>query len=521
MSENHHDTLDQNEQQYRLIFDHAALGIFTFDKNGRIYSCNPSFVEIMGSSTGALIGLDLLNLSDTRVVQAVENALAGKTAIFEGDYLSETGNKLTPLRVIFNSLFSEDGGIDGAMGIVEDITEKRQAQEERDKLEAQIRHAQKMESIGRLAGGVAHDFNNMIAIINGYAEIMRDSLSPSDPVYPFLNEILGAGWRSAALVRQLLAFARKQAISPVNLNMNDVVASTLKMLQRLIGENIDLVWKPGSSLWVVKMDPGQVDQILANLAVNARDAISDVGKMTLETKNVVIEEDYCKKNTFFLPGSFVMLAVSDNGCGIDKKGRERLFEPFYTTKPRGHGTGLGLSTVYGIVKQNNGFINVYSEPGNGTTFRIYIPAIVKPKSAVEDESRTADVISAGTETILLVEDEEKLLLLFKNQIESLGYTVLAANSPQKAITMAMDYQGGLDLLVTDVIMPEMNGKDLSRELSARCPGIRTLFMSGYTEDAIAHHGILDKGLHFINKPFAMIQLSQKIRSVLDGPDILI
>jgi len=396
-----------------------------------------------------------------------------------------------------------------------DVTERKRAEKDREKLQSQLNHAQKMESVGKLAGGVAHDFNNKLAIINGYAELAMEMIDPSDPLHETIQEIHTAGKKSADIVRQLLAFARKQTISPVLLDLNDTISSMLKMLQRLIGENIDLAWHPGNNLWFVKMDPSQVDQVMANLAVNSRDAIPDVGKLTIETKNAIVDEDYCNSNPEAIPGRYVMLTVSDDGCGIEAEVMDQLFEPFFTTKEIGKGTGLGLPTVYGIVKQNNGFINVYSEPGEGTTFKLYFPSEVTENSVLQSAKDSSGEIPVGSEAILLVEDEPPILKMGREMIKRLGYTVLTAENPSNALRAALEYDGKIDLLITDVVMPEMNGRDLSSQLVKNHPGLKTLYMSGYTADVIAHHGVIDKEVQFIQKPFSLKDLAVKVREVLE------
>ncbi len=386
---------------------------------------------------------------------------------------------------------------------------------ERDQFEQQLRQAQKMESVGRLAGGVAHDFNNMLSLILGHAELALEGLGPTSPIRNDIREIVKAGQRSADLTHQLLAFARKQTISRKVLDLNDAITRILKMLGRLIGEDIDLLWKPGKDLWPVHMDPAQIDQILANLMVNARDAIDGAGKITIETAKAEFDEIYCETHAGYQPGHYLMLAVSDNGCGMDKETTERLFEPFYTTKEVGKGTGLGLATIYGIVKQNDGFINVYSEPGRGTTFRIYFPAHLSGITPNESTDQPPEA-QTGTETILLVEDEASLLKLAKKQLEQLGYTVLATSSPQAAIQLASDHEQKIHLLMTDVVMPEISGREVWESLQETCPDLKCLFMSGYTANVIAHHGVLDDGIHFLQKPFAADALAKKIREVLDA-----
>ncbi len=386
---------------------------------------------------------------------------------------------------------------------------------ERKKLEAQFLQAQKMEVVGRLAGGVAHDFNNMLQTILGYNELVLDAPGISGPMRENLLEIQKAAKRSADLTRQLLAFARKQTVSPKVLDLNDTVEGMLKMLRRLIGEEIDLAWMPALNLWPVKIDPSQIDQLLANLAVNARDAISGAGKVTIETRNITFNQSYCDVHDGVVPGPYVMLAVSDDGCGMDKRTLAHIFEPFFTTKEMGKGTGLGLATVYGIVKQNNGFINVYSEPGRGTTFKLYLPRHGDDNSFPNKPTSAAAILHRGTETVLIVEDEESILNLGKTILQGLGYTVLASNTPQDAIELVSQYSGVIHLLITDVVMPEMDGREMAKRLHEIKPDMKCLFMSGYTADVIAHRGVLDEGVQFLPKPFSAETLSAMVRQALE------
>jgi len=362
---------------------------------------------------------------------------------------------------------------------------------------------------------VAHDFNNMLSVIIGYAAIAMDDVDPSQSLYNKLEQIRKAGERSADLTRQLLAFARKQTVAPKVLDINETLEGMTNMLQRLIGEDLNLTWIPGKTVWQVKVDPSQIDQILVNLCVNARDAIVDVGKITIETGNAAFDEIYCKDHVGFIPGEYVLLAVSDNGCGMDSVTRDNAFEPFFTTKESGKGTGLGLATVYGIVKQNNGFVNVYSEPGLGTTFKIFLPRH-QTKTSGLPEKRIERPVQRGHETILLVEDEPAILDMTTEMLEKMGYTVMAAGTPGEAINLAQEYVGELNLLLTDVVMPEMNGRNLAKTLLSLYPNIMRLFMSGYTANVIAHHGVLEEGLNFIQKPFSMEELGAKVREALDG-----
>ena len=385
---------------------------------------------------------------------------------------------------------------------------------EQMELTAQFQQAQKMESVGRLAGGVAHDYNNMLGVILGFTELAIEKVNPSEPLHADLMEILAAAKRSTAITRQLLAFARKQTIEPKVLDINETVDSMLKMLRRLIGEDIDLAWMPESNMWSIKIDPAQVEQILANLCVNARDAIGGVGKVTIETHTITFDDAYCAEHTGFVPGNFVLLAVSDDGCGMDEETRENIFEPFFTTKELNQGTGLGLATVYGIVKQNNGFINVYSEPGKGTTFRIYLPRH-KGQAKKTREQATAEILASRGERVLLVEDETAIRKMAQKMLERLGYQVLTAAAPGEALRLAEEHRNGIQLLITDVVMPEMNGRDLANQLQNQYPDIKILYMSGYTANVIAHRGVLDEGVQFIQKPFSKTDLGIKVRAILD------
>jgi two-component system, cell cycle sensor histidine kinase and response regulator CckA len=394
------------------------------------------------------------------------------------------------------------------VAVKHDITREEQ-------LEQQFVQAQKMESVGRLAGGVAHDFNNMLGVILGHTEMALDRVDPSQPVWEDLTEIQQAAERSASLTRQLLAFARRQTVAPKVLDLNDTVSGMLRMLRRLIGEDINLIWKPGASLWPVKMDPTQVDQILANLSVNARDAISGVGNLTIETRNAVLDEGDCSTNTEWALGEYVQLVVRDDGCGMEADVLENLFQPYFTTKRRGKGTGLGLATVYGIIRQNNGFVGVESAPGLGTTFNLFLPRYRGkiPQKKREDSGGSA---KQGDETILLVEDETAVRNMVKLILERLGYQVVVAGTPEEALLLADDRAGEIHLLVTDVIMPEMNGQELAQRLLGRHPTMKRLFMSGYTADVIARSGMLEEGISFIQKPFSTQSLAAKIREVLDA-----
>jgi len=403
-------------------------------------------------------------------------------------------------------------------GIITDITERKEAEEERENLHRQLAQSQKLESVGRLAGGVAHDFNNMLNVILGHADLMLEDLRPENPLRGDVEEIHKAALRSADLTRQLLAFARKQTIAPQRLDINKTIGAMLKLLQRLIGEDIVLRWEPAERVDPICIDPVQIDQVLANLMVNARDAIGHTtGSIFIETAMAELDETFCADSEGLAPGRFVMLSVRDDGCGMDEATQAQIFDPFFSTKGIGEGTGLGLATIYGIVKQNQGFIDVTSRPQQGATFRIYLP--VDDSEGVEDSAITAPVEPAapGWERILLVEDEPAILALGTRMLQRLGYTVLAAPTPREAIQLAEDCEGEIQLLVTDVIMPGMNGLDLAQIILALYPAAKCLYISGYTADIIAHHGVLHEGVGLIQKPFTGNALGKKVREILDGP----
>ena len=401
------------------------------------------------------------------------------------------------------------GRIINYVGVKRDITDNL-------RLSAQFQQAQKMESVGRLAGGVAHDFYNMLSVILGYTELAMDQVDRDTPLHADLEEVFKAANRSTDITRQLLAFARQQVVLPRTLNLNTSIEAMLKMLRRLIGEDISLTWLPGPNLWPVRMDPSQIDQILANLCVNARDAIADIGSITIQTANTVYEgAGMMPQDGEAASGEFVMLSLCDTGCGMDQAIIDKIFEPFFTTKEKGQGTGLGLATVYGIVKQNNGFIHVTSEPGKGTTFHLYFPRHTTEALSDMDE-KAIDVPKGLGEMILVVDDEFAVLLLAKKILESAGYHALTADTPAEALRLAEGYAGEIHLLITDVIMPEMNGRVLAEHLKSRYPNLKYLYMSGYTGNIISRHGVIGEGIHFIQKPFSIKELTLKVRETLDA-----
>jgi PAS domain S-box-containing protein len=515
------EALRESEARYRRLAEHAPDVIFRYrllPEPGLEY-ISPAVEAITGYSpqecyADPMLMVNMAHPDDAHIMSDLLTTRDVPPEPLTMRWIGKDGSaRWMETRMI--PLHDDEGRLLAVEGITRDMTQRILEEQERQRLEQRLQDSQKIEAVGRLAGGVAHDFNNMLQTILGYAEMAIQDAPPDGPLGDYLAEIRSAGQRSAALTRQLLAFARRQTIQPQALDLNEHVANTLKMLGRLIAEDTSLVWKPGAHLGQVMMDPSQVDQILANLVVNARDAIEGQGEILIETENVAISEAYVASHLDALPGKYVMLVVTDNGCGMDAETRTHLFEPFFTTKAIGEGTGLGLATIYGIVKQNEGFINVYSEPGRGTTFRIYLPrhdVALQPDNGESEPS----ALPRGVETVLLVEDEEALLRLAVRLLTQLGYNVLAANSPQEAERLHQEYEGEIHLLMTDVVMPGMNGRELAERLRPQRPGMKYLFMSGYTANVIAHRGVVDHGVAFLQKPFSLETLARHVRAALDG-----
>ncbi|MBT9589172.1 PAS domain S-box protein [bacterium] len=515
------DALCVSEERFKNAFQYSNIGMALTSPKGLIVQVNSRACHLLGYSESELSGMTIQDVThpddrDTdlrRQEQMVSGKLEAYTATKR--YIHKHGQVVWALSA--TALVKDrTGHFAGLVWQISDMTEHRRAEEQRSQLEAQLHQAMKMQSVGRLAGGVAHDFNNMLGVILGHADLALGQLEPTQPSHGHLLEIREAARRSADLTGQLLAFASKQTVSPRPLDLNETIVNSLRMLRRLIGEDIQVTWRPADNLWLIKMDPSQLDQILTNLCINARDSISDVGRIDLSTTNHGIEADYCAGNADALPGDYVRLSVNDNGCGMDKETLAQIFEPFFTTKNVATSTGLGLATVYGNVRQNRGFINVTSQPGRGTTFDIYLPRH-RGEAGPSPQIPASKSDVRGQETILLVEDEPAILKLATRMLEAYGYTVLTANSPRRAIQIASEHAHLLDLLVTDVVMPEMNGRDLANTLATHCPRLKRLFMSGYPADVIAHHGLLDDGVFFIQKPFSSDSLASKVRQALDSP----
>ncbi len=504
--------LQENIARLKALLNATSDSVILIDPEGTILDLNENSAHRREINKVQMLGRNLFHFLPPEAAanrqKAVKQALEEKRLV---QYDEARGGKDYRIRLF--PVIDNMGKVIQIAGFSRDITESKQAEKEKVQLEAQFRQAQKMESVGQLAGGVAHDFNNMLGVILGHAELAQKKLDPSHPLFNNLEEIRKAAGRSAQITRQLLAFARKQTVVPKILDLNDTVEGMLKMLRRLIGENINLAWLPETGLWPVKMDPSQIDQILANLCVNARQAIAGVGKITVATGNCSLDAKFCDDHAGFLSGEYVRIVVSDNGCGMDSQTLTRIFEPFFTTKAVGEGTGLGLATVYGAVKQNNGFIYAESEPGQGATFTIYLPryrgAVGQARAAEETEAALT-----GHETILLVEDEPAILEMTATMLQLLGHTVLAAGTPEEAIRLSAMHEGCIDLFLTDVIMPEMNGRDLAGRLSAGRSGMKILFMSGYPANILTNQGVLDEGVNFIEKPFTMQELATKVRQTL-------
>ncbi len=516
------EALRESGEMLKTIFDNSPIAVEIYDKEAVLIGCNRRVGEMFGVDADALIGKfglkDDPNYGYRDIWERLDRGEEVRQ-IIPVDFARlpyETRKTGTAFYDIITTPIPDT--VSRKIGYIVqiiDVTERMQAQADRESLQAQFLQAQKMESVGRLAGGVAHDFNNMLGVILGHTEIVMERVKPGQPFRTNLEEIAKAARRSTALVSQLLAFARKQTAAPRLLDLNETVDGMLKMLQRLIGEDIHLNWLPGSDLWTVLMDPSQIDQILANLCVNARDAIAGVGRVAIETGNVAFDEDYCSSHAGYIPGAYVLLAVSDDGCGMSRETLANIFDPFFTTKETGKGTGLGLATIYGIVKQNGGFVGVDSEPGRGTTFKVYLPRYMGAEEpAAAGDSR--EPAAGGRETVLVVEDEPSLLAMSGLMLEKLGYAVLIAGTPGEAVRKAEAHAGTIHLLMTDVVMPEMNGKELADRLKVLFPDMKSLFMSGYTADIISHHGILNEGVHYMQKPFSLKEMASKVRKALDG-----
>jgi len=510
--------LRESEARYRCLVENARDAIFTIASDGSVGSLNPAFETITGRSRADWLSKPfgpIIHPEDLPLAMEVFRRvfLQGETQpLFELRLLSKSGNyvvgefTITPQR--------QNDKVVSALGIARDITERKRTEQALRLTEEQLLQAQKMEAVGKLAGGVAHDFNNLLTIITGYSQLLLRNLGPSDPLRAEIEEIKKAGERAGSLTQQLLAFSRRQVLLPKVLDLNAVVGAMGGMLQRLLGEDIHLVAALDHTLGPVRADPGQLEQVIMNLVVNARDAMPQGGKLTIETTNVEIKDMY-HHGQVVVPGRYAMLAVSDNGCGMDAMTKSHLFEPFFTTKGLGMGTGLGLSTVYGIIRQSGGYVFAYSELGQGSTFKVYVPRV---EDAIEALALGLPLpeLPQGTETILLVEDEPGVRALVRDTLRLQGYTVLEARHGIEALMIGTQETGVIHLLLTDVVMPQMGGREVADRLLAARSDLRVLYMSGYTENAVVHRGVLNPGTAFLQKPFTPDLLVYKVREVLDA-----
>jgi len=510
--------LSQSEERYRDYFENAKDAIYVHDLNGHYIMVNKAGEELIGYTRDEILQMRISDVVPSAYLDQIHAKLTKKLAdnsltIYEVEAIRKDGSRV-PIEVS-SRLIYENGVPVAVQGSARDITERKRAEEALRASQLQLQQSQKLEAIGQLAGGVAHDFNNMLTAIIGYTDLSLRRVGLENSIRRNLEETKKAAERAASLVRQLLAFSRKQILEPKILDLNDVVKDMHKMLTRLIGENIQLAIRLETNLGSIKADPSQVEQIIVNLVVNARDAMPRGGKVTIETANVTLSDEAALKHVAVKPGEHVMLAVSDTGSGMDQETQARIFEPFFTTKDVGKGTGLGLSTVYGIVKQSGGNIWVYSEPGMGTVFKVYLPRIDDATASAIDKLAQDINVPRGSETILLVEDEDVVRGLTRNILMQAGYNVLDAKSGEEAIRLCRAHAGPIDLLLTDVVMPEISGKEVADRLLKLRPTLRTLFMSGYTDEAIVQHGVLDANVKFIQKPFTWVALTRKVREVLN------
>ena len=503
--------LKSSEANFRSLVVNAPYGICRSNANGQLVDANPALIAMLGFSDGdellrRNLAADVYSDSEQRGA-LLECFRCGRSFDkVEAEWKRQDGSALM-VRVSARPIRGSAKSVSFEL-YAEDITEQRA-------LEQQLRQSQKMEAVGRLAGGIAHDFNNLLMVISGYCEVLLQQLGPEPSLRNSAQEISNAADRATSLTRQLLAFSRKQLLTPKVLDLNAVVSENLKMLPRLIGEDIDLATIPGEALGRVKADPGQIEQVVMNLVVNARDAMPGGGKLTIETANVTLDESYARRHPGVAAGEYVLLAISDTGSGMDKETQSHIFEPFYTTKGQ-KGTGLGLSMVYGIVKQSGGYIWVYSEPTHGSTFKIYLPRVEDAEEKPVPQTAPAGP-PVGHETILVVEDEPQLRDLTRQFLESRGYTVLVAENGAAALNVARRHNSLIHLLLTDIIMPVMNGRDLAQRMAVLSPQTRILFMSGYTENAVWHNGMIESSANFLQKPFTLDALTHKVREVLEKP----
>jgi PAS domain S-box-containing protein len=514
------EALRQSEERYRTILENIEDGYYEVDLPGNFTFFNDSLCRMLGYSRDELIGMGNDRYTDQenrkKLFQAFNRVYRTGEPVkgFDWEVIRKDGRKLYG-EVSVSLIRSSTGEPVGFRGIARDITERKRAEKEMAALQEQLTQSQKMEAVGRLAGGIAHDFNNLLTVIKGYTQLSLLDLKENNPLWENIQEIQKATERAANLTRQLLAFSRRQILDPKVLDLNSLLRDTEKMLRRMIGEDIELVTRLSEGLGKVKIDPGQIEQVVLNLAVNARDAMPSGGKLTIETANAQSDEGYALTHLGLTPGHYVRLSVSDTGVGMSREVQEKAFDPFFTTKEKGKGTGLGLSTVHGIVTQSGGKIWVYSDPGHGTTFKIYFPTIEGELDTLDGRNEP-DSSPRGSETVLLVEDESSVRDLANRLLKQQGYRVLEAANGEEALRLAQETVGErIHLLLTDVVLPQMSGKELADQLKTFRPDLKVLYTSGYTDFAVVHHGVLNSGTHFLQKPFSLKTLSQKVREALD------
>lgn len=510
------EALRKSEERFRRMAERLLDVMFQTDTEGFLTYLSPSVIHVLGWAPEEMIGKHVVEFVDDRdaakAFEKMNDALAG---------VPITNLQLTLKRKDGATLSSEISGsrlmqgdiVEGVLGLLRDVTERKQAEKEREKLEERLQQAQKMEAVGQLAGGIAHDFNNLLQVILGHVDLIQGELGPENACAAGLDEVHRAAERAADLTRQLLAFSRRQIISPVDLDLNELIQGILKMIHRVIGEHIELSFMPGNSLNTVHVDRGQIEQVLMNLCVNARDAMPNGGGLTIKTENVQFDAESYDEQMIGADGWYVMLSVTDTGCGMDETVQEQIFDPFFTTKEVGQGTGLGLATVYGIVKQHDGLINVYSELDKGTMFKVYLPAVARP--AEEIQPSIEKPVVGGSETILLAEDEESVRTLSCHMLRTAGYTVLAARNGEEALRLFAKHPDEIDLALLDVIMPKLGGKGVMERIQTERPTMRFLFCSGYDESAIHTNFVIKEGLHLIMKPYRRADLLRAIRTTLD------
>lgn len=511
----------ESEEKYRLLAETAIDFILVHNLAGHITYANKAGLELSGYAEEELLAMSITDLIDHQELEAIAQRSAQRKAgdhsvyLYEIEFINKAQRRV-PVEITSSPVVQEDGTISGILIVARDITQRKKMEAEHQQLDLQLRQAQKLEAIGQLTGGIAHDFNNILTAINGFSELLQLRLPADSPLQSMVENILKSGKRATSLISQLLAFSRKQIIEPKIVDINTVITELDKMLRRIINEDIEFQTQLATDIWTVKIDPTQLEQVILNLVVNARDAMPQGGKLILKTENASFSQNFLSEQEKIEAGDYSLLTISDTGTGMDEETKAHIFEPFFSTKMKGKGTGLGLSTVYGIVRQNNGYIRVDSQKEEGTTFSIYFSRVFE----TADQSPQYSITNAtpeGSETIILVEDDPAVLNLSVHTLQERGYIVLPVKNGEDALQMSLTGQGKPDLLITDVVMPNISGKKVAQELGKRFPDLKVLFISGYTDKVISHHGILDTDINFLQKPFSITALTQKVREILDRP----